>query len=84
MTRFIQIDQDLCKACNACREVCDWFEASSGQYGISVHRPAYLYCIYCQGDCTQVCSHAAIKLVDNSGPHTVLCRDKNTNNFMEV
>lgn len=80
--RFIQIDADLCIGCNMCGEVCDWFAASSGQYGTTILRPAFLHCIYCQGECTQACNQGAILLVDTSGPHCVLCRDKNTNNFI--
>lgn len=80
--RFIQIDKDLCIGCNMCGEVCDWFYQASGGYGKSKTRPAFLHCIYCQGECTQVCEQNAIMLVDNSGPHCVLCRDKNTNNFI--
>lgn len=81
--RYIQIDTDLCAGCNMCGEVCDWFAVSSGQYGATTHRPAYLHCIYCMGDCTQACPNGAIMLIDASGPHMILCRDKKTNNFIE-
>lgn len=83
MRRYIHIDLDLCIGCNACGEVCDWFYESSGHYGRDHARPAFLHCIYCQGECTQACDQGAIMLVDTSGPHTVLCRDKNTNNFIQ-
>ena len=83
MRRYIKIDTDLCIGCNMCGEVCDWFEAASGHYGRSICRPAYLHCIYCYGDCTQVCDQNAIMLVDTSGPHVILCRDKKTNNFID-
>ena len=85
MRRYIEIDTDLCIGCNMCdmTEVCDWFVVSSGNYGQNVHRPAYLHCIYCMGECTQKCDQDAIMLVDVSGPHKVLCRSKTINNFME-
>ena len=86
MRRYIEIDADLCIGCNMCdmTEVCDdWFVVSSGNYGQKTHRPAYLPCIYCMGECTQKCDQGAIMLVDVSGPHKVLCRNKQINNFME-
>ena len=85
MRRYIEIDTDLCIGCNMCdmTEICDWFVISSGNYGQTNSRPAFLHCIYCMGDCVDTCDNGAIMLVDVSGPHKVLCRDKNTNNFME-
>ena len=75
---FIQIDETLCIECNQCKEFCPEFEKASGSI-----RPAFLNCIYCLGDCTQLCKQGAIMLLIHCGPHIVLCRDKNVNNFME-
>ena len=87
MRRFIHIDQSLCTGCNQCQtayEICPIFYEASGKHGQDVSRPGFLHCIYCYGDCTQECPQGAIMLVDTSGPHTVLCRDKNTNNFINM
>lgn len=82
-TRYIEIDKNLCLDCVNCGEICDWFYEASAHYGKTNHRPAFLHCIYCMGDCTQTCEQGAINLVDVSGPHKILCRGKNINNFIE-
>jgi MinD superfamily P-loop ATPase len=83
MRRYIQIEKDLCTKCNECVDVCDWFDWASGHYGEHIMRPAFLHCIYCKGACTVICDQNAIKLIDTSGPHVILCRDRLTNNFIE-
>ena len=83
MRRYIEIDPDLCLNCVNCGEICDQFYEASGHYGKTNSRPAFLHCIYCMGDCVDTCDNGAIMLVDVSGPHKVLCRSKNKNNFME-
>lgn len=84
MNRHIKIDTDLCIGCNICGEVCDQLYEASGHYSKTEHRPAFLHCIYCMGDCVESCDQHAIMLVDESGPHTVLCRVKGQNNFINL
>lgn len=82
VNRSIDILRNRCVECGSCAGVCHTLDEARSRPKNTV-RPAFLHCIYCQGDCTEICDQNALRLIDLSGPHTVLCRDKYTNNFVE-